>query len=165
MQTAKAQSSLRIRAVLSGPSLSVNGIIGYYIIYEWRAKARMKLRACAGWFDRVLRIFKGTLSHVVAKQIILQHASPQVTFLPSCPTHPQHLPYYYPSSPKESSRQFPAPATLHPFPKKPLHSPQISRRFYKKFWQLTASTYTVKFTGPCTQPCIIYSMAGQCRAS
>ena len=32
--------SLRIRAVGSGPSLSANRIIGYYRVYEWRAKAR-----------------------------------------------------------------------------------------------------------------------------
>ena len=42
MRTVKAQISLRIRAVWSGLSLSANRIIGYYMIYEWRACARMK---------------------------------------------------------------------------------------------------------------------------
>ena len=49
MRTAKAQIRLRIRAVWSGPSLSANRIIGYYRIYEWRAKARMTLCAWAWW--------------------------------------------------------------------------------------------------------------------
>ena len=42
MQSAKAQISLCINAVWSGPSLSANRIIGYYRIYKWRAKA--------GWY-------------------------------------------------------------------------------------------------------------------
>ena len=41
MRTAKAQTSLRIHAVWSRPSLSADKIIAYYRIYEWRAKARM----------------------------------------------------------------------------------------------------------------------------
>ena len=49
MRAAKAQISLRIRAVWSGPSLSANKIIGYYRMYEWRAKARMILCACKRW--------------------------------------------------------------------------------------------------------------------
>ena len=49
MRTAKAQVSLRIRTVWSWPSLSAHRTIGYYRIYEWRAKARMILCACAGW--------------------------------------------------------------------------------------------------------------------
>ena len=48
-RTAKAQISLRIRAVWSGPSLSANIIIWYYRIYEWKTKARMIFCACAGW--------------------------------------------------------------------------------------------------------------------
>ena len=51
MRTAKTQISLRIRAVWSGPSLSANGIIGYYRMYECRAKARILLCACAGWSE------------------------------------------------------------------------------------------------------------------
>ena len=47
MRIAKAQISLRIHAVQSGPSLSANRIIGYYLIYKWRAKTREC--ACAGW--------------------------------------------------------------------------------------------------------------------
>ena len=49
MRTEKAQISLRIRAVWSGPSLSANRIIWYYRTYGWRANARMILWACAGW--------------------------------------------------------------------------------------------------------------------
>ena len=49
MRTAKAQISLRIRAVWSGPSLSANRIIGYYEMYEWRAKAPDDISACARW--------------------------------------------------------------------------------------------------------------------
>ena len=41
MWTAEVQISLRISAVWSGPSLSANRIIGYYRMYEWRAKIRM----------------------------------------------------------------------------------------------------------------------------
>ena len=37
VRTAKAQISLRISAVWSGPSLSANWIIGYYTMYKWRA--------------------------------------------------------------------------------------------------------------------------------
>ena len=51
MRTAKVKISLRIRAVWSGPSLSANRIIGYRGMYEWRAKARMILCACAGWSE------------------------------------------------------------------------------------------------------------------
>ena len=46
---AKAQISLRMRAVWSGPSLSASRIIGHYRMYEWRANARMRLCACAEW--------------------------------------------------------------------------------------------------------------------
>ena len=35
VRTAKAQISLHIHAVWSGPSLSANRIIGYYRMYEW----------------------------------------------------------------------------------------------------------------------------------
>ena len=49
MQTAKTQISLRIRAVWSGPSLSAYRIIGHYRMNQLRAKARMRLQACAGW--------------------------------------------------------------------------------------------------------------------
>ena len=54
MRTAKAQISLRIRAVWSGPLLSANRIIGYYRVYEWRAKAQMILCACARWSEPAL---------------------------------------------------------------------------------------------------------------
>ena len=47
MRTAKAQISLRIHTVWSGPSLSANRIIGHYKMYEWRAKAWMILCTCA----------------------------------------------------------------------------------------------------------------------
>ena len=51
MRTAKAQIRLRIRAVWSGPSLSTIRIIGYYRIYQLRAKPWMSLCTCAGWSD------------------------------------------------------------------------------------------------------------------
>ena len=46
MRTAKTQINLHIRAAWSGPSLSANRIIGYYRMFEWRAKAQMILCAC-----------------------------------------------------------------------------------------------------------------------
>ena len=50
MRTAKA---LRLRgwAVLIETSLSANRIIENYGMYEWRAKARIILCACAGWSE------------------------------------------------------------------------------------------------------------------
>ena len=50
----KAKISLRIRAVWSGPSLSAARIIGYYRMYQQRAKARMSPCACAGWCESAL---------------------------------------------------------------------------------------------------------------
>ena len=52
MRTGKAQISLRICAVWSGPSLPDNRIIGFSRKYEWRAKARMILCACS-WSESV----------------------------------------------------------------------------------------------------------------
>ena len=49
MRTAKAQISLRIRAVWSGPSLSANRIIEYYRMYQWTAKTRIRPCARAEW--------------------------------------------------------------------------------------------------------------------
>ena len=49
MRTAKAQISLHIRAVWSGPSLSANRIIGHYRMRQWKANVRMRLCACVGW--------------------------------------------------------------------------------------------------------------------
>ena len=51
IRKAKAQISLRIRAVCSGPSLSADRIIGYYRTDEWRFYAQLILCACAGWFE------------------------------------------------------------------------------------------------------------------
>ena len=48
MRTAKVKISLRIRAVWSGPSMSTNSIIGYYMIFQWRANAMVKLCTWAG---------------------------------------------------------------------------------------------------------------------
>ena len=48
MQAGKAQIRLRMGEVWSGNSLSTNRIIGYYRMFEWRAKDRMILCACAG---------------------------------------------------------------------------------------------------------------------
>ena len=62
MWTAKAQISLCIHAVWTGPSLSISRIIGYNRMYEWRAKRQMILWACTGCsesvpFAHVLRHF------------------------------------------------------------------------------------------------------------
>ena len=46
LRTAKVQIRLRIRAVWSGPTLSTNRAIGYYRMYERRAKAQTILCAC-----------------------------------------------------------------------------------------------------------------------
>ena len=51
IRTAKAQIRLRICAFWSGHFLSTNGIIGYYRMYEWWAKARMILCACTVWSE------------------------------------------------------------------------------------------------------------------
>ena len=61
MRTVKAQISLRIRAVWSGQSLSAYIIIGYYRMYEWSAKARMILCACAAC-SKIAHLFEGTFS-------------------------------------------------------------------------------------------------------
>ena len=49
MRTVKAQISLLIHAAWSGP----NRIIGYYRMFEWRAKAQMILWTGAGWAESV----------------------------------------------------------------------------------------------------------------
>ena len=49
MQTLKAQISLCIPAVRSGPSLSANRIIGHYRMYQWKANAWMRLCPCVVW--------------------------------------------------------------------------------------------------------------------
>ena len=49
MWTANAMFRLRIRAVWSGPSLSVNRIAGHNKKYQWRANVRIRLCACVGW--------------------------------------------------------------------------------------------------------------------
>ena len=53
IRTAKDQIRLSIGAVGSGPSLSANRIIGYYRLFEWRAKYRVILWACARWAECV----------------------------------------------------------------------------------------------------------------
>ena len=47
--TAKAQIRLHGCAVWSGPSLSAARSIGFYRLYQCRAKPRMRPCACAGW--------------------------------------------------------------------------------------------------------------------
>ena len=49
MWTPKAQISLPILAVWSGPLLSTNRTIGHYRMYQWRANAWMRLCTCVGW--------------------------------------------------------------------------------------------------------------------
>ena len=72
MRTAKAQISLRIRAVWSGPSLSSNRIIWHCRMYWWRANAWRRLCPCMGWiwicaFCTCLK----TLFHMVRPIIML----------------------------------------------------------------------------------------------
>ena len=62
VQAAKIRTSLHICPVWSAPLLLANRIIGYYRMYEWKAKAWMILCACTGWsesahFVLVLRHF------------------------------------------------------------------------------------------------------------
>ena len=46
-----------------GPSLSINWIIEYYGMYEWKAKVQMILSAYAGRSESAhLRMLKGTFS-------------------------------------------------------------------------------------------------------
>ena len=51
MRTVKAQVGLCIHTVWPGLLLSANRIIGYYRMYEWRAKAQMILYTYAGWSE------------------------------------------------------------------------------------------------------------------
>ena len=51
MRTEKAKISLRIRAVWTWPSLSANGSILCYSMFQCRRNARMRLCACAEWFE------------------------------------------------------------------------------------------------------------------
>ena len=71
MWTAKAQISLRIRAVWSGPSRSTNRIIGYYKIYERRTKVRIVLCTCAWWSEsaHVRRHFFGWRETYMARDL------------------------------------------------------------------------------------------------
>ena len=65
------QVSLRNRAVWSGPSLSPNSRIGYYRMYEWKAKAH----AQGDLYQRVLHIFEDTFLCLLD----VAHKSPQRT--------------------------------------------------------------------------------------
>ena len=51
MLTEKAQISLCIHAVWSGPSLSAARIIEYYRMYQWRAKSWIRPCAWASWCE------------------------------------------------------------------------------------------------------------------
>ena len=51
MHTEKAQISLHICTVWSGPSVSTTRIIGHCRMLEWRAKACMIFCVCAGWSE------------------------------------------------------------------------------------------------------------------
>ena len=74
MLTAKAQISLCIHAVWSGPSLSTDRIIGYYRMFQWRGNAQMRICVCAGWyrslhFEQTLRhFFTWCSSHIWHRQ-------------------------------------------------------------------------------------------------
>ena len=51
MRTAKAQISLRIRAISSEQSLSLNRSIGYYRMFQRSVNAGMRLSKYAGWCE------------------------------------------------------------------------------------------------------------------
>ena len=60
-RTAKAQIDLRICAGRFGPLLSAYKVIGYYIILEWRAKARVILCVVQGDLNLcIFYMFEGT---------------------------------------------------------------------------------------------------------
>ena len=63
MRIGKAQISLHIHTVRSGPSLFTRRIIGYYRMYEWRAKARMILCAYPGWSECTFCVFRRHFFH------------------------------------------------------------------------------------------------------
>ena len=87
MWTAKAQISLRIRAVWSGPSLSAYRIIGYYRINEWRAKTRMTLAHAQHDLNtcmHILRIFEGTFSLDTAQMIFCKNKAVFNIFTATC---------------------------------------------------------------------------------
>ena len=65
MRTAKAQISLHICAVWSGPSLSAYRIIGNYRMYQVKSNARMRLCACVGWIW-ISAIFAKVRRHIFA---------------------------------------------------------------------------------------------------
>ena len=63
MRTAKAQISLRIRAVWSGPSLSANRIIGYYRMMDGEQRPGCYFAHAQDDMNlRILRMFEGTFS-------------------------------------------------------------------------------------------------------
>ena len=63
--TANAYIRLRNRAVRSGSSLSSNRIIGYYKMYEWRAKAQIIFCECADDLNlHVTRFRRDFLAHL-----------------------------------------------------------------------------------------------------
>ena len=59
-RTARALIRLRIRAVWSRPSLSANRIIRHCRMWKWRANARIRLCAGAGWSESAhcVRVWK-----------------------------------------------------------------------------------------------------------
>ena len=65
MPTPKVQISLPIRAVWSGHLPSAHIIIGYYRMYEWRAKVQMILCACTGWSESAFYSFSFSLDEVL----------------------------------------------------------------------------------------------------
>ena len=61
-------------------AFSSNRIIWYYRMYEWRAKARIILCACAGWSESVhLRMFESTFlldeAHMHQRLLVTWHHS------------------------------------------------------------------------------------------
>ena len=51
VRTTKAQISLCIHTVWTGPPLSANRIAGYYRMFQLRAKTRIILCDCTGWCE------------------------------------------------------------------------------------------------------------------
>ena len=105
MWTAKAQISLHIRAVWSGPSLSAKRLTGHYRMYQWSTNAQMRVWACMGriWICAVCACskthfclgrprFKGTGKNLVTFTTYFTKETTFVnSFLLSCVPSPSTL--------------------------------------------------------------------------
>ena len=68
VRTVKAQISLLIGTVWSGPTLFANRITRYYRMYKWRAKAQIILCTCEGWSELCCFAWCGQIISLLSKQ-------------------------------------------------------------------------------------------------